>query len=221
MLIDIQAISLPKFIAMPVCPLDPPASAYHVPQFSLNTMGVMWYLTCMRISGKEIPEENISLIRDIIAENWQKSRTQLSQQMCEALEWRGPDGRLKDASCRVVLLRLYREGIIQLPEVQKRPGWGVQKGCGRKQEAEREGVACDLSELGEIRIVKVPGRYSKPYRVWKELMDGYHYLGGGPLYGYQMKYLIESGRYGYVGGFAFSPHFSPRVICDVKRSQET
>ncbi|MFN3532142.1 MAG: hypothetical protein ACK41Q_06445 [Candidatus Brocadia sp.] len=72
-------------------------------------------LTHMRICGKEITDEDISRIRDIIAENWQKSRTQLSRQICEALEWRGPNGRLKDASCRVVLLRLHRRGIIQLP----------------------------------------------------------------------------------------------------------
>jgi hypothetical protein len=36
------------------------------------------------------------------------------------------------------------------------------------------------------------------------MMGSYHYLGSGPLCGHQMKYLIESNRYGYVGGFAFS-----------------
>ena len=128
----------------------------------------------------------------------------LSRQICEVLEWRGPNGRLKDASCRVVLLRLHREGVIQLPEAQKRPCWGVAKGCDRKQKAVVGDVECELSELGEIRVIKVHSRNSKPYRVWKELMDGYHYLGSGPLCGYQMKYLIESRRYGYVGGFAFS-----------------
>lgn len=157
----------------------------------------------MRVCGKEISDENVSQIRDIIAKNWQKSRTQLSLQICEALEWRGPNGRLKDASCRVVLLRLHREGIIPLPEAQKRPCSRVPKGRDRKQKAEGQGVECELSELGEIRIIRVPSRYSKAYRVWKELMERYHYLGSGPLCGYQMKYLIESERYGCVGGFAF------------------
>ena len=35
-------------------------------------------------------------------------------------------------------------------------------------------------------------------------MNRYHYLGSGPLCGYQMRYLIESERYGYRGGLAFS-----------------
>src|SRR3990172_7035119 len=121
------------------------------------------YHTRMKICGKEISAENINKIRDIIAENWQKSRTQLSRQICETLEWRGPNGRLKDASCRVVLLRLYREGIIQLPEAEKRPCSRVQKGRDSKQKAVGEGVECELSELGEIRIIKVHSRYSERY----------------------------------------------------------
>jgi len=43
----------------------------------------------MKICGKEISGETISKIRDIVAENWQKSRTQLSRHICETLEWRG------------------------------------------------------------------------------------------------------------------------------------
>jgi hypothetical protein len=35
-------------------------------------------------------------------------------------------------------------------------------------------------------------------------MDRYHYLGSGPLCGAQMRYLIHSEKYGYVGGLAFS-----------------
>lgn len=158
----------------------------------------------MRICGKEISEEKISKIRDIIAGNWEKSRTQLSREVCKALEWRSPNGRLQDASCRVVLLRLYQEGIIELPEAEKRPSSRVQKGCDRKRKVVGEGVECELSELGEIRIIKVQSRYSKPYRIWKEMMEQYHYLGSGPLCGHQMKYVIESERHGYVGGCAFS-----------------
>ena len=158
----------------------------------------------MRICGKEISDETISQIRDIIAENWQKSRAQLSRQICETLEWRSPNGMLKDVSCRVVLLRLHRKGRIQLPEAQKRRCSRVQKGSTRKQKAVGEGVGGELSELGEIRIIKVDRGDRKRYREWKEMMDEYHYLGSGPLCGYQMKYLIESEGYGSVGGFAFS-----------------
>jgi len=52
-------------------------------------------------------------------------------------------------------LRLHREGIIQLPEAEKRPCSRVQKGRDRKQKAVGEGVGCEMSELGEMRIIKV------------------------------------------------------------------
>jgi hypothetical protein len=52
----------------------------------------------MIICGKEISSENIDMIRDIIAENQQTSRRQLSRQVCEVLDWRSPNGLLKDAS---------------------------------------------------------------------------------------------------------------------------
>jgi hypothetical protein len=39
----------------------------------------------------------------------------LSQLVCEALNWRRPDGRLKDMSCRVAMLRMQDDGLIQLP----------------------------------------------------------------------------------------------------------
>jgi hypothetical protein len=65
-------------------------------------------------------------------------------------------------------------------------------------------VKCTLRELGEIRIVAVSSRYSKMSQVWNGLMEQFHYLGKGPLCGAQIRYLVESSRYGWVGALAFS-----------------
>ncbi len=46
----------------------------------------------MVICGKEFPKANIEQIRHIIAENGQKSRTLVSRQVCEALDWHSPNG---------------------------------------------------------------------------------------------------------------------------------
>ena len=35
-------------------------------------------------------------------------------------------------------------------------------------------------------------------------METYHYLGAGPLCGAQVRYLIQSSVYGWIGGLAFS-----------------
>jgi hypothetical protein len=158
----------------------------------------------MIICGKEILSENIDMIRDIIAENQQISRRQLSRQICEHLNWRSPNGKLKDMSCRVALLRLNRKGIINLPQAYEQPCLNTGKNDNNKFIPYIPEIECELSELGEIKIVRIRSRYSKMYNVWKEMMNHHHYLGSGPLCGHQMKYLIESDLYGYLGGFAFS-----------------
>lgn len=158
----------------------------------------------MLICGNEISSEEINLIKDMIAENQQISRRQLSRQICERFNWRSPNGKLKDMSCRVGLLKLHRQGAINLPERKERPFLNSRQHCGSKLMPEMSEIKCSLSELGEIRIIKVSSRYSKNHHIWKEMMGHYHYLGRGPLCGQQIRYLIESEHYGYLGGFAFS-----------------
>lgn len=158
----------------------------------------------MIICGKEFSSKNIALIEDIIADNQQISRAQLSQQVCESLSWRSANGRLKDMSCRIALLRMHREGIINLPKVHQRPCFTDKKRHENKWITDIPEISCDLSELGEIEIIKIGSRYSTIHQIWKELMNRYHYLGSGCLCGHQMRYLIKSEHYGYLGGFAFS-----------------
>ena len=167
----------------------------------------------MKLCGKEFTPEEISQIREIIAENQDISRRQLSRQVCERLNWRSANGKLKEMSCRVALLRMQRQGVIKLPPVQGRSWLDFLKGSKAKHQSaskekagklESEAIECELPELGEIKIIKVSNRFSKSHQTWKEMMNRYHYLGSGSLCGYQMRYLIESERYGYIGGLAFS-----------------
>jgi hypothetical protein len=63
-------------------------------------------------------------------------------------------------------------------------------------------VECGLEELGEIEIVRVTSRGLSG--AWRGMFDRHHYLGSGPLCGAQLRYLVRSGRYGWVGGLSYS-----------------
>jgi len=65
-------------------------------------------------------------------------------------------------------------------------------------------VSGSLETLGEVEIVLVSSRYSVHSRLWNALMEKYHYLGRGPLCGAQLRYLVRSARYGWLGGLSFS-----------------
>ena len=54
-------------------------------------------------------------IRDLIVSGPQRNRAQLSRLVCDKLRWLRPDGRRKEMSCRVAMLRMQRDGLITLP----------------------------------------------------------------------------------------------------------
>jgi hypothetical protein len=68
-----------------------------------------------RYSGRVFDAATLEQVRGTLRTHAEASRRQLSYRVCEALYWRKPDGSLKDMSCRVALLRLYRRELIELP----------------------------------------------------------------------------------------------------------
>ena len=68
-----------------------------------------------RYSGRVFDRQAIEQIRSLIQAHLGTSRQQLSYRVCEVFGWRKPEGSLKDMSCRVALLRMHREGLIELP----------------------------------------------------------------------------------------------------------
>lgn len=120
------------------------------------------------------------------------------------MDWRSANGNLKEAVCRKALVSLAEQGIIDLPycDVLRRSENGV-KGP-RSASIQTVDVVCGLSELGSITLEMVGSRYSNSFKIWKDLMDTHHYLGSGPLYGAQLRYLIHSSVHGYLGGLSFS-----------------
>jgi hypothetical protein len=70
-------------------------------------------------SGRLFSPRDLDLIRQVIAQHPDATRSQLSHLVCAALDWRKPDGGLKDMRCRVVMLRMHEQGIIALPKPTK------------------------------------------------------------------------------------------------------
>lgn len=71
-------------------------------------------------------------------------------------------------------------------------------------ETKDQRIECNLDELGKIEIVRVANWKDENYKIWRELIEEYHYLKQGKLYGLQIKYLIKSEYYGWIGALSFS-----------------
>lgn len=158
----------------------------------------------MRICGQEFSDEICDRIRATIESEPAISRRALSLRVCEWLNWKSPNGKPKEMSCRVALLKLHRGGSVCLPEPGVRPWAIVPREGGAPSFPQIESLRCGLKALGEIQLVLVESKNRSLSRLWNGLMERYHYLGAGPLCGAQVRYLIQSTAYGWIGGLAFS-----------------
>jgi Domain of unknown function (DUF4338)/Transposase DNA-binding/Transposase Tn5 dimerisation domain len=156
----------------------------------------------VKVGGQEIDGKIIARIQETIDSQPGLSRVKLSRQICEQLKWQSPNGRLKEVSCRVALLKLYRRGAIRLPEVAPFPAHP------KRSEAAVVGTEPEvhqpLKELQPVELIRIDSPETTESRLWKDLMGRYHYLGAGPLCGSQIRYLIGSPKQGWLGGLAFS-----------------
>jgi hypothetical protein len=139
-----------------------------------------------RYSGRVFGPQEIEQVRAIIRTHPKASRQQLSYRVCEAFDWRKADGSLKDMSCRVALLRMHREGLIELPAPQHRVN-PCRSFARRTPQAEPEAVVeAAVHELEDLRLEVVERAGSA---LWNETIDRYHYLGYKPLPGAQLRYF--------------------------------
>ena len=130
------------------------------------------------------------------------TRSELSRAVCEWLQWKGVDGRPKEVSCRIKLLKLHRAGIVKLPESAK-PANFMRAAEGRREKILWAEEDCSLEKIGQIELVAIESGDKTKSRLWNSMMEEHHYLGSGPLCGKQMRYLIRGGDK-WLGGLSFS-----------------
>lgn len=155
----------------------------------------------MQACGQNFSTEQLQQIQRIIDESSGISRRSLSRQVCELLNWRSNNNKLQAGGCRKALLKLHRTGLICLPEITNT--FSFSKPLPDIDVSIPE-IVCRLSELGDIEIIPIGSHKSYDAKVWKSLMNRYHYLKSGKACGGQIRYLVKSSRYGYLGGLSFS-----------------
>ena len=146
----------------------------------------------LRYCGRLFTDAELDRIRRLIAECPAANRAQLSRIVCEQLAWRRGDGRLKEMSCRVAMLRMQDDGLIELPP--PRNGNGNGRGYSRRTaraEPELFPVVMPVGMLSDLHLEQVARR--KDSHLWNEYIERYHYLGYQPLPGAQLRYFARAG----------------------------
>ena len=142
------------------------------------------------IQGRKIGEEEIDLIRDLMAAHPEWNRTRLSRELCARWDWRNALGCPKDMAARTLLLKLERAGHLRLP------AW-----CGFSRNAQRnrlvepimppsEAIRGALRDLQPLAVsIVAPG--SSDARLFLGLLAHEHYLGQRNTVGENIRYLVR------------------------------
>jgi hypothetical protein len=158
-----------------------------------------------RFCDREFTAQEVSIIQEVIATCNGLSRFELAHTVCELLDWKRPNGRLKARECRDLLERLEDQGVVRLPE---------KKSAGSKasrKHKDAEIAKHSFSTLTGSVEAFLPLRVELVQRpeqreLFLELMGRYHYLGYAMPYGARLQYLIsvEQPRREVVGCVQFS-----------------
>lgn len=142
----------------------------------------------MHYCAREFTEAEMQLIRQLIAGQPQMSRAALSRAVCEQLPWRRPDGRLKDMSCRVAMLRMARDGLITLPPPRRTKPSGYRLSAHIERATEVPELMPEV-DLGQLTVEVVSKRDSP---LWNGYVQRYHYLGHQLIPGAQLRYFVRA-----------------------------
>jgi len=137
-----------------------------------------------------LTRERIEEIKQVIAENPDMTRTQISRRICELWGWQSPTNVLKDISARDMLRELDKAGTITLP-----PSLKPSRAKGLRKPPvhiahDTSPIECTLAELSPLSVEIVEKGASLVE--FKSLIDQYHYLRYGLKVGESMGYTVRS-----------------------------
>ena len=144
----------------------------------------------IRYCGRNFTAKEVEQIRSLIKHNPAFHRTRLSKEVCRMLQWLKPDGKLKDMSCRVAMLRMHKDGLIRLPPPTRTKPPLKKIGFTPATDPQNP-IVCAVNQLPQLHLQMVTKATSA---LWNEYIERYHYLGYTPLPGAQLRYFITAGK---------------------------
>ncbi len=142
-------------------------------------------------SGRKFSPEELALIKQAARDYAGLGITEIARTICEWLEWRRPNGRLKNHECRLLLERLQDQGLLTLPTLRRSGRRGPRPVAIDTPIDVPEPVQSRIAELEPLRLALVEPEEST---LWRQLMERFHYLGHRTPVGAHLRYFVKSGE---------------------------
>jgi len=132
--------------------------------------------TILTYRGRKVSGEDVAFIRGLIAARAGISRRALSIRLCEAWNWRQPNGALRDMVCRGLLLALHRAGEITLPPPRHTSSYSPSHRVKpARMEIDASPIQGVLADVGALTFQQV--RRTNKEALCHSMMQQHYYLG--------------------------------------------
>ena len=140
-----------------------------------------------------VTDADVVFIRKLIAERPRASQRELSYLLCAAWNWVQANGALRDMVCRGLMLKLHREGRIELPTVRRRPPNPlVERKKPVAVEVDTRPLRDPLAEIRPLEFLSVRRTPEEP--LFNSLLEQFHYLAYKQPVGEHLKFLVYAGE---------------------------
>jgi Domain of unknown function (DUF4338) len=141
--------------------------------------------------GRVLTASELSLIRQIIQDFPRLSQAELAHTICELLEWRRPNGKLKSPEC-VEWLQKWQEHdwLPSLPELRVTKPRGAHRFQADSQSDPQPPLRGRLIDYQPLRLQLLQDLAGR--RLFQQYIQRYHPLGYRVPYGAQLRYLVRA-----------------------------
>ena len=140
--------------------------------------------------GREVTNQEIKEVQETVRLFSNLSLKELTETICEHLNWRRASGYNKFDACLKMLQKLEEKGLLKLPEKKtqiKSKRTKIVLTSRTEPEPVIKNIIGDFSDI-DLEIVNDKENIT----LWNEYVARYHYLGYSQPFGYVMRYFIKN-----------------------------
>jgi hypothetical protein len=142
--------------------------------------------------GRPITHQEIKEVQETVSLFSNLSRRELTETICEHLNWHRASGNNKFDACLKMLEKLEAKGFLQLPPKRSQVKTKKKKIVLTSRTEPQSIINNIAGDFGDIDLDIV--REKKDIVLWNEYVFRYHYLGYSKPFGYVMRYFIKDGH---------------------------
>lgn len=141
--------------------------------------------------GRVLTASELSLVRQIIADFPRLSQAELAYTICELLQWRRPNGKLKCPECVEWLQKRQEHDCLpSLPELRVTKPRGAHRFHADRQSDPQPPLRGRLADYQPLRLQLIQDLAGR--RLFQQFIQRYHPLGYRVPYGAQLRYLVRA-----------------------------